>query len=61
MTGQGKEEVSNPEQSPECTERRQAQGRQRSVIQGSVTRYRTAVRFRAGRIVKTRKTRTKQE
>jgi hypothetical protein len=56
MTGQGRAEVSKPEQSLKGAER-QGQGRQRSVIQVNVTRYRTAGRLRAGRMVKTGKTR----
>ena len=36
--------------------KQQVKGRQRSVIQGGVTRYRMAVRVRAGRMVKTGET-----
>jgi hypothetical protein len=47
----GQAEVSNPGQCHKVQNGRQGQGqgRQRSVIQGSVTRYRTADRLRAGR------------
>jgi hypothetical protein len=40
---------------------RQTQDRQRSIIQGSVTRYRTVGKLSAGRMIKTGETGTRQK